>query len=257
VDNIIYRRFVASGTDMRDHVRALSAEPLRESVDLRERDSQMEDQGYLGSCVAEATTSAYELMVRQEYPDKFTELSVLFVYYNARLFENNLRTNSGANIRSAMKAGKEYGLCRNDLWPYDIAKFDQEPPPAAYADALDRTISEYWRVPDNTTTVDTINQNRPVVIGMAIYSSFLSVNTDNPVVPEPSDTDYFEGGHAMVIVGYDLAQRQFLVKNSFGTGWGMNGYCWIPFEYARQYVFERWAFTIKAQPTIEPPVSAE
>ena len=48
----------------------------------------------------------------------------------------------------------------------------------------------------------------------------------------------------MTIVGYSLPNQQFLVKNSFGSDWGDRGYCWMPFEYAKQYVFERWVFEI-------------
>ena len=51
-------------------------------------------------------------------------------------------------------------------------------------------------------------------------------------------------GHAICIVGYDLTRKLFLIKNSFGTGWGDKGYCWMPFDYADRHVFERWVFRI-------------
>ena len=32
-------------------------------------------------------------------------------------------------------------------------------------------------------------------------------------------------------VGYDDAKKRFLVRNSWGTRWGLDGYFWIPYAY--------------------------
>lgn len=40
-------------------------------------------------------------------------------------------------------------------------------------------------------------------------------------------TGNYRGGHCIVIVGYDDASSAWLVRNSWGPGWGMNGYCWF------------------------------
>lgn len=42
------------------------------------------------------------------------------------------------------------------------------------------------------------------------------------------------GGHAVLVVGYDLRSRLFTFKNSWGTEWGRNGYGTIPFDYVDQ-----------------------
>ena len=39
------------------------------------------------------------------------------------------------------------------------------------------------------------------------------------------------GGHAVLAVGYDDEQRRFIVRNSWGTGWGMQGYFTMPYVY--------------------------
>jgi C1A family cysteine protease len=35
-------------------------------------------------------------------------------------------------------------------------------------------------------------------------------------------------------VGYDDSQQRFIVRNSWGTGWGMAGYFTIPYAYLTQ-----------------------
>ena len=46
------------------------------------------------------------------------------------------------------------------------------------------------------------------------------------------------GGHAMLIAGYDRRAGHtpyFIVKNSWDTSYGHNGYLWISYDYIRTY----------------------
>jgi C1A family cysteine protease len=92
-----------------------------------------------------------------------------------------------------------------------------------------------------------LSDNKPVVFGMEIYDSFMELNNRISTVPFPSRKEKSQGGHAMCMVGYDLEKRLFLAKNSFGTDWGMNGYCWIPFDYLKQEGYDAWIFDIPPQ----------
>jgi C1A family cysteine protease len=47
----------------------------------------------------------------------------------------------------------------------------------------------------------------------------------------PARGEKVVGGHCVVAVGYDDAKRTFIIRNSWGTSWGMKGYCTIPYEY--------------------------
>jgi C1A family cysteine protease len=38
-------------------------------------------------------------------------------------------------------------------------------------------------------------------------------------------------GHAVLAVGYDDARQRFIVRNSWGTGWAIKGYCTFPYVY--------------------------
>ena len=249
VDNLKYL-IKPSKPDSRDFVYVQGQTTIRPYVDLREWDSPVEDQYALGSCVANAIASAYELQVRKLYPQQFAELSRLFIYYNARLFDNSTAEDSGTYIRDGLKAVKLYGVCTEALWPYDIEKFDDTPSEECYADAITRKISGYRTVTTLRDILENLSNDTPIVIGMSVYASFDKVSKSNSVIPIPTSEDSYTGNHAVTIIGYDLDKKEFLIKNSYGTDWGDGGYAWLPFEYLRTEGFEKWCFDIVRQNTI-------
>jgi C1A family cysteine protease len=213
-------------------------------VDLREWASAVDNQLDLGSCASDAMANAYELQVRRQAPENFVELSRLFVYYNAREIDNSVGQDSGAYLRDVIKAVRDHGICSEQLWPYRVENFAVHPSEASYQDAQSRSLRNYQRLDSVQHMVSALSQERPVIFGMEIYDSFMSVNAENPVVPMPAADESSHSGHAMCMMGYRLPEQQFLSKNSFGTAWGDQGYCWIPFEYLEQHGYDRWVFDI-------------
>jgi C1A family cysteine protease len=47
----------------------------------------------------------------------------------------------------------------------------------------------------------------------------------------PAPTEKSIGGHAVMAVGYDDSQNWFIVRNSWGVGWGIEGYFTLPYAY--------------------------
>lgn len=233
-----------SSADTRDHRYQLERVTLREKVDLREWDSAVEDQATLGSCVGNAIAAAYEHTLRKQEPAQFVELSKLFIYYNARVLEDAVSLDQGATLRNGFKGCKTYGICREDLWPYDLEKFDDRPPEICYEDARHRLISEYRSLSGLSETLDALDAERLVVIGITLFDPFMYLDVEHSTVPMPSDNNITVGDHAMILVGYDQPNRLLLAKNSFGNTWGDRGYCWIPYDYAEKYIFEQWVFDI-------------
>src|SRR5674536_26691 len=56
-----------------------------------------------------------------------TLLSRLFIYYNERVMEGTVGTDSGAMIRDGIKTVNAVGACPESEWPYDIARFTEKP----------------------------------------------------------------------------------------------------------------------------------
>jgi C1A family cysteine protease len=205
---------------------------LPTSVDLRSECPPVYDQGQLGSCTANAIGAAFEFAQKKEQLADFMP-SRLFIYYNERKIEGTVDEDSGAMIRDGIKSVHKLGVCDEKLWDYDIAQFTQQPPTEAYTQAMDHQATVYRRVLQVLHQMQgCLASGTPFVFGFSVYESFESQEVAKTgVVPLPPRSEKLLGGHAVVAVGYDDAQQRFIVRNSWGTGWGMDGYCTMPYGY--------------------------
>lgn len=235
---------VVDPIDWRDYYYDYQRATLREQVDLRSVAGDIQSQRDLGSCTAQAIVAVYEIMLMQQVPAAFQELSPLFLYYNSRLEEGTLNEDAGAYLRNSMKALQTYGICPESDWPYDTKKFDVRPDDNAYRNAKKFKISQYKRLPNLSSILDSINADHPVVAGIMVYSGFDRITKENPILSVPLDTDTEYGAHAIALIGYNLTEKKILAKNSFGKSWGLDGYFWIPFDYIEQELTDAWIFDI-------------
>ncbi len=233
--------------DHRDFLYEKKDIELKEKVDLREYSGKVRNQAHLRSCSSEALIAAYEILLKKEHPEKYTDLSSLFVYHNARSYETRRPLiDAGVYIRDAIRAVKHFGVCAENVWPYNTLQFSITPTEASYEDAKKRTIGSYYRCKDFEDILDALNNDVPVVTAMRTYSNFgrLGWNGSSELTL-PGDKDLNMGGHAVALVGYDRLTEKFIAKNSFGPFWGDKGYFYIPFEYAEQGFMDSWIFEIK------------
>jgi len=203
-------------------------------VDLRPHCTAVEDQGRTNSCTANAVVGAMEYHLAKR-DGRATDLSRLFVYYNTRRLNGSIDRDGGARISEAMAAALAYGACRAELWPYDVARMAHEPPQQAYFDGLGHEAMQYARVPGAEGAVRALAEGLPVVFGCFLpqrcYDEAAQTGRIPKTRPEERQSPP-QFGHAMLIVGYDLPAKEFLVRNSWGPGWGEGGHCRFPFEEA-------------------------
>ncbi len=203
-------------------------------ADLRPFCSPIEDQGQTNSCTGHAIVAAMEcdLNIQKEQPIR---LSRLFVYYNERELEGTVGQDGGAEIRDGIKQIATYGACNETLWPFDPNKITTKPGLEAYEDGLKHKAVRYEAVEQSLDALlHCLGMNqRPVVFGLMLYDSFESdAVAQSGIVPMPHLWgEQCLGGHALCIVGYDMDTQQFLIRNSWGTDWGQQGYFWAPFTY--------------------------
>ena len=237
--------------DWRDWPYKSTKQTLRESVSLKEWATPVKDQGALGACSGNAVASAYELLLNKQDPSQTRDLSRLFVYYNARLLENDVENDSGVYIKDAVKAVNKFGICLERTWPYVIENFAVTPSALAYHDAGYRNIKNYFRVSGLDDSLDALNDNWPILFSLQVYRGFELMGKGSETIPTPEPGEEPYGGHAMVMVGYDLPGSKILCQNSFGVNWGIDGFCWMTFDYLTNQVMDSWIFDINILPIKE------
>lgn len=239
--------------DLPDHRDILYAAPhdtlqvLPPRVDLRPKCPPVVDQGQLGSCTANALAGAVGFTQMKEGLRLVFAPSRLFIYYNERAMEGTVNSDSGAQLRDGIKSVATRGVCPEAQWPYDIAKFADPPSAACYQTALAHRALRYQRL------VQQLNQMKgclasgyPFVFGFTVYQSFESAQvaqTGHAPLPQPGEAAL--GGHAVAGVGYDDAHQWFICRNSWGAGWGMQGYFTLPYTYLAQRELSSDFWTIR------------
>lgn len=202
-------------------------------LDLRPFCSKVENQGLVGSCVGNAVVSLLEfLQIRDTGSHK--DLSRLFIYYNSRLAHKEESVDGGTYVRTAMKTLSTLGTCQESTWKYDPSKVNTRPSWKSYREAFTNKIHGYYKLSSNprdreVEIIQCLKSNHPVVFGMIVDDEYQSYSSG--VVAMPKANRIGAGSHAQLIVGYNLKDKTWLVRNSWGAHWGEGGYAHVPFDY--------------------------
>jgi C1A family cysteine protease len=236
----------------------LTAPPT--SVDLRQWCSPIEDQEQLGSCTANAAAGIVEYFERRAF-GRHVDASRLFIYKSTRNLLG-LVGDTGAWLRNTMGALTLCGAPDEKYWPYTDTDpdFDREPPAFVYAIADNYEALKYFAhdpLSKSIPRADVVASVKkylaagiPSMFGFWGYASFSSGNQPG-YIPLPTDAELAgdpEWGHAIVAVGYDDAVKitntvsnktttgALLIRNSWGSSWGMSGYGYMPYDYVLKNV---------------------
>jgi C1A family cysteine protease len=146
--------------------------------------------------------------------------------------EGTINDDAGAMIRDGVKSLVKLGVCSETKWPYKIAKFTNKPSDACYKEASDHQVTSYHRIISLRQMRQCLAEGYPFVFGFSVYEAFESDEvgrTGKLNLPEPSEKQL--GGHAVMAVGYDDSAERVIVRNSWGTDWGIKGYFTMPYDY--------------------------
>lgn len=215
--------------------RLKSIRTLPERVELTEtgRMPPVYNQGDLGSCTANAIAAHIDFNRAKQKEDWFKP-SRLFIYFNERAMEGTIGYDSGAYIRDGIKSVVEFGACAEDMWPYNPSNFKSKPADICYQEAMNFQVVQYQRL-NNEDLMELKNClacGFPFVFGFSVYESFETEEVARTGrAPMPKNSESLLGGHAVLCCGYNDKIKRFIVRNSWGPGWGKGGYFTLPYEY--------------------------
>lgn len=214
-----------------------SLAPLPASVDLRHLCSPVRDQGQLGSCTGFAIAVGLREFWQIKLGASLVPMAPLFLYYEERALEHTVNRDSGAQPRDGMKVLANTGCSPEKDDPYQVTAFKKKPIPLALKDAANFKIAAYHRLTTLNDIQTCLAGGSGVVLGFVVYESFESqAVAQTGRMPMPASGEATIGGHAVFACGYQTdpgtaGGGYLIVKNSWGTTWGDQGYFYMPFAY--------------------------
>ena len=225
--------------------------PYPTEIDLRPFVYEIEDQGLRGTCASNGVGSAIELICKRA--GQPFDVSRLFLDWHTRNMEGRLGT-EGVAIRDVFKVGQKFGVCSEDIFPYDLKQnWNIEPPADAKAAALLTPVRRYEKLFDYNDhdltwqqkvrkIESALTEGFPVIIGMQVTNQirtltgpwqthrYQPLSSSNPSI----------GGHCMVIAGSSRSNFKCIDLNSWGANWGDSGYWGMDYTLVNEPFFEAW-----------------
>lgn len=203
--------------------------------------SPIKDQGQRGTCVAFAATAGHEYLRKDNI-----DLSEEFLYWGCKQIDGIVDDN-GTTLSSAIISLKKDGQAYETDWPYNsqrlITAQTYNPPRAALQNALNNKITYGVQTPINVESVkERLKENYAVIVGVILFEEFFNPIKGFISLPQNESNNY--GGHAILIAGWEdsFCNGVFIIRNSWGLSWGLNGYAYLPYDYFLKFTLDVRSF---------------
>ena len=159
-------------------------------------------------------------------------LSIALLWQQLRQLENTFPMNEGAYPSSLVTILSHVGYVESSLWPWstdaarraprilDTDEFDQR------ADAA----TDWADVQDADDVARLVLSRHLCGWGGPVTNDFVHGNFDPSKAVGPAVSD-IAGGHEMTIVWYDAVTDWFLMLNSWGPRFCLDGFCWVTRDF--------------------------
>jgi len=179
----------------------------------------IEDQGNCGSCVAFGVSAAVEGMfqVQRNNPNSGIDLSEaqLFYCYGA---QDGATCETGWYPDQALKHVQTQGITSAVYFPYTAG--DQSCNLQQGYDQASVFINGFHTAGDVGAMKDWVANMGPVTTCFTVYDDFFYYT--GGIYTRTSDQ--VAGGHCVCVVGFNDDESYWICKNSWGTGWGEQGF---------------------------------
>lgn len=178
--------------------------------------------------------------------------SPLFIWWASRQSHGAQDVNQGTYIRNAIKSLSQLGFCPNEKWDSmygkDSWEFATKPSRKAFRAAMDQQLTtlEYYRVTGlGNSRVESwkqaLSQGHPIIAGIPVTREFQAHRGHGLIQSPPTDAKMV-GGHALAFLDYD--EDGVKGPNTWGRGWGDNGWFHISWQYITEWAMDQWAFRV-------------
>ncbi len=232
-----------------------AAAAVPNAKDLRETWWEVGDQKATGSCVGWASADSVLRwhFVKAGKIKQADRLSVRFAWMASKEIDSYIERPTtfvelaGTSIKSALDVARKYGAVHDSvlkfsggsLFPGDVGEF--------YTLASELRIRSYFNLTlgfsgNNVKTWRRwIAEVGPILTRLNVDDNWMNAKKTAGKL-DVYDEDSADGGHAVAIVGYRAGV--FIVRNSWGTGWGDKGFAYASDAYAKEAFTEAYGVVL-------------
>ena len=223
----------------------VAADEARPAVDLRRPDWPVRDQGSTGACVGFATADGVlhwhywkaGLLAPGERPsprfiwmanketDRITSYPTTFI------------ESAGTQTKRALRIARRYGCVPESTLPMS-GRLSPLSTAAFYTRAAKYRIASYHNLRRNRAAWRRWLCHQGPILARVVVDRTWDRATRTRGELEQYRRDTARGGHAVCLVGYTA--DGFIVRNSWGTGWGDGGFAYASDDYAADAVTEAY-----------------
>ena len=203
---------------------------------------RVRNQGYCGSCYAFAAAASAEGVynLAKGLTDtkcaNFSESFIIWCLGRLSSYNSHFFGCDGADYDyMELEALTKEGISREAKFPYTI----EDPGSCTHWSDPRVKFSEWHRIPcsDVNTIKTAIMTYGAVDVAVYVTSAFEAysggIYQDTNTSCYSAPCDYTPTNHAVALVGWDDATQTWILRNSWGSSWGENGYMRIKFKSAR------------------------
>lgn len=208
------------------------------AVDLRADWWPIGDQGFTGSCVGWAAADGvlrwHLVKAKRLEPDK--PLSPRFIWMAAKESDEFRRRptsfidSAGTSLKAALDVARRWGAMRERDLPFEKGSMFAGTEGSAYVRASANKIAAYFNLGyDLSDWRRWLAARGPILTRLDVDETW-DYATDTGGVLTSYKPETARGGHAVALVGY--GSGRFIVRNSWGAGWGDGGFAYASNSYA-------------------------
>jgi C1A family cysteine protease len=131
---------------------------------------------------------------------------------------------------------QQHGAADPGCWPYETT--DQPYKPTSDRSGRTDKLAGYVTLTSVQDQKNWLNNVGPISACFDCYDDFFAYGANSGVYHQVSTQ--LAGGHCIVIVGYDDSKQAWLIRNSWGTGWGMAGYGWFGYGQCNMDAYAKY-----------------
>jgi C1A family cysteine protease len=226
---------------------------LPPSIDLRARWWSINNQENTGSCVGWATADGlvrYHLVQvgRVAKDELLSPRHIWMASKETDVFTTRPESfieGAGTSLKAALDVARKHGVALMTDLPFHIqTKMYTGEENAFYASCAQRRIASYFNLRRDLANWKTwLASKVPILAALSVDASWDQAAANGGKI-DAFQPNTVRGGHAICVVGYRKDGR-FIVRNSWGTGWGDKGFGYVsPAYIATGFFDESYGITV-------------